>query len=343
MKADRSRIVAATARLDPGVKLVLLHGYDPSATRDLADRMVRQFASGTDPLSVEVVAAASLDKDPQALAAAATAISMFGDRTVIRVDGADEDTLAAVAAVLDGPGGNPVIMIAGGLKKTSKLLLRVEGDAAALAYQAPEARPGDVAGLVEEAGREIGAVPGRGAARALFDACGQDRAVLRRELEKLALYLDGTPAEPKTFELADLAAVGADLGDAELGDLVAGVAGGDAAAADLHLTRLTAQNVAAIMIVRAVQRRFFTLLDLRAAVDGGASPRSAVEGARPPVFWKEKDALTAELSKWRTPMLRAALARLLGVERAIKRSGSAGEVLASQALLGLATQASGRR
>ena len=341
MKADRGRITAATARLDPAVKLVLLHGYDESATRDLADRLTRQFAG--DGGGLEIIAAATLDKDPQALAAAATAISMFGDRVGVRVDGADEDTLPAVDAVLGGPGGNPVIVVAGGLKKTSKLLARVEGDPAGLAWQVPEARAGDVAGLVEEAGREIGAVPGRGAARALFDACGQDRAVLRRELEKLALYLDGTPAAPATFELADLAAVGADLGDAEMGDLVAGVAGGDAAAADLQLSRLTAQNVAAIMIVRAVQRRFFTLLDLRAAVDGGASPRSAVEGARPPVFWKEKDALTAELSKWRTPMLRAALARLLGVERAIKRSGSAGEVLAAQALLGLATQASGRR
>ncbi len=337
MKADRSRIAAATARLAPEVKLVLLHGYDDSATRDLADRLARQFDGA------EALAAATLDKDPQALAAAATSVSMFGDRRLIRVDGADEDTLAAVDAVLTGPGGNPVIVVAGGLKKTSKLLARVEGDPHALAWQVPEARAGDIAGVVTEAGADFGVTPGRGAARALFDACGADRAVQRRELEKLALYLDATPDAPKTFEMSDLAAVGADLGDAEMGDLVAGIAGGDAAATDLQLTRLAAQNVAAIVIVRAVQRRFFTLLDLRAAVDGGASPRSAVEGARPPVFWKEKDALAAELGKWRTPMVRAALARLLGVERAIKRSGSAGEVLAAQALLGLATQASGRR
>lgn len=338
MKADRGRIAAATTRLDPAVKLILLHGYDESATRELADRMARQFAG-----PAESLAAAAVEKDPQALAAAATSVSMFGDRVLVRVDGADDDTLAAVDAVLAGPGGNPVIVTAAGLKKTSKLLARVESDPHGLAWQIPEARPGDIAGVVIEAGADFGAVPGRGAARALFDACGSDRAVLRRELEKLALYLDATPDAPKTFELADLAAVGADMGDAEMGELVAGIAGGDAAAADQQLARLTAQNVAAIVIVRAVTRRFFTLLDLRQAVDGGASPRSAVDGARPPVFWKEKDALTAELSKWRTPMIRAALARLLGVERAIKRSGSAGEVLASQALLGLASQAGGRR
>ncbi len=344
MKADRSRIGAATTRLDPAVRLVLLHGYDDSATRELADRMARQFQDAGNPLAVESFAASVLAKDPNALAAAAAAVSMFGDRTLVRVDGAEEDTLPAVTAVLDGPGdGNPVIVVAGALKKTSKLLARVEADPHGLAYGIPEARPGDVAGLVDEAGRDFGALPGRSAARALFDACGGDRAVLRRELEKLALYLDATPDKPLTFELTDLAAIGADVGDAELGALVAGVAGGDAAAADLQLNRLAAQNVAAIQIVRAVSRRFWTLLDLRAAVDGGASPQSAVEGARPPVFWKDKPALMAELARWRTPMVRSALARLLGVERAIKRSGSAGEVLATQALLGLAVQAAGRR
>ena len=338
MKADKSRAVAATTRLDDRIKLVLLHGYDESATRDLADRMARQFGGAVDSL-----AAALIDKDPQALVAAATSVSMFGDRAGVRVDGAGEDALAAVDAVLAGPGGNPVIVVAGGLKKTSKLLARVEGDAAGLAYQVPEARAGDIGGVVTDAGADYGVVPGRGAARALFEACGADRAVLRRECEKLALYLDATPAAPQSFELADLAAIGADLGDAELGDLVAAVAGGDAAAADRQLARLATQNVAAIVIVRAVARRFFTLLDLRAAVDGGASPASAIDSARPPIFWKEKIPLAAELPKWRTPMLRAALARLLGVERAIKQSGSAGEVLAAQALLGLATQARGKR
>lgn len=341
MKADRARIAAATTRLDPAVKLVLLHGYDESATRDLASRMARQFGDAANPLAVETITAASLDKDPQALAAAATAVSMFGDRTLVRVDGADEDTLTAVAAVLDGPGGNPVIVTAGGLKKTSKLLLRVEADPHALAYAIPEARPGDIGGLVDEAGQEFGITAGRGAARALFEAVGGDRAVLRSELEKLALYVDATPEAPRPFELADLAAVGADIGDAEMGDLVAAVAGGNAAAADLQIARLSAQNIPAITQLRAVTRRFWLLLDLRQAIDGGASPLSAAKAAR--VFWKEEEAVAAEAGKWRTPMVRAALARLLGTERAIKRSGSAGEVLSAQALLGLATQAAGRR
>ncbi len=344
MKADRGAIVAAAAKLDAKVRLVLLHGADDSASRDLADRFARQFDDAGNPLSVDTIAASELTKDPARLVAAAANVSMFGDRTLVRVDGADEEMLAAVAALLDGPpGGNPVVVVAGTLKKGSKLLARVEGDPGCLAHvsYAPAAR--DASAAVDEIAREVGLTPGRGAARALFEACGGDRLVLRRELEKLALYVDATPAAPVGFDLGDLAAIGADIGDAETGALVAGVAGGDAATADLHWARLSAQGIPAITLLRAVTRRFWQLLDLRGAVDGGASPSSAVEGARPPVFWKDKPTLAAELGKWRTPAVRAALARLLAAERAIKRSGSAGDVLAAQLLLGLATQASGRR
>ena len=73
------------------------------------------------------------------------------------------------------------------------------------------------------------------------------------------------------------------------------------------------------------------------AVEGGLSPQSAVDGARPPVFWKAKPAITSQLGRTRVPQIRNALDRLLGAEREIKTSASAGDVLARQAILGIAT------
>ena len=341
MKADRARILTQAAKLDPGVRLVLLYGGDDSASRELADRFVRQFAGSDDPLAVETIAAADLVKDPARLAAAAAARSMFGDRTLVRVDGADNDTTDAVAAVLDGPAGNPVVVVAGDLKKGSKLVALAEAAAGALALASYPPQPKDAAVAVAEVAGDFHLNAGRGAARALFDACAGDRQLLRREVEKLGLYLDATAADAKTFELADLAAIGADFGDAELFEIGGAIAGGDPAAADAVLARLA--KLGGIALLRATIRRFWQLLDLRAAVDGGASPDAAVKGARPPVFFKEQAAVAAELKVWRTPMLRAALARLLAEERAIKRSGSAGDVLALQALLGLAQQGRARR
>lgn len=342
MKVQRARIVAAAAKLDPAVRVILLHGGDESASRDLADRFARQFADSGNPLSVETIAAPDLDKDPARLVAAASAVSMFGDRTLIRVDGADDDTLGALTQLLAGPPGNPVVLVAGTLRKGSKLLTACEAHPAVLAHAsyAPSAR--DAQAAVDEIGAEFGLTAGRGAAARLFEACAGDRGVLRREVEKLALFLDASRQAPQSFEIADLADIGADVGDGEAQALVASIARGDAAEVERQLAQLGGGS-AGITLLRALTRRLWQLLDLRQAVDGGASPESAVDGARPPVFWKDKAAMTGEVARWRTPMLRAALARLLTTERAIKAPGSAGDVLAMQALLGIAVQAAGVR
>jgi DNA polymerase-3 subunit delta len=98
-----------------------------------------------------------------------------------------------------------------------------------------------------------------------------------------------------------------------------------------------------IVALRAVERRLVLLLTLRGVVDGGASPKTAVEGARPPIFWKERDVVAAELGLWTTPALVSGLGETLSAERAIKASGSLGDLLAETAILTLARRAATRR
>jgi DNA polymerase-3 subunit delta len=340
LKADRGALSGAIRKLDPAIRLVLLHGADTSASADLARTLARQFADPNDPLGDTIIAASTLTSDPAALVAAASEISMFGGTRLIRVDDASDDVLAAVAQVLDAAAtGNPVVIVAGALKKGSKLLARIESAANALAYAsyAPEAR--DIAATIAEIAAEVGVRPTRAAAALLVEATGGDRGILRQEIGKLALYLDATRETTVPAEASDVDAIGADLGDADFAALIDGVAGGRPAIADRQLSGFAAAGIPGITLLRTVARRFWLLLDLRAAVDGGASATRAVDGARPPVFWKEKGAVTAQLAQWRTPAIRSVLARLLAAERAVKRSGSAGDVAVAQLLLGIATQA----
>ena len=328
----------ALRRLDPGVRLVLLYGADTSASADLARGLTRQFADGA-----VTIAAATLGGDPAALIAAASEIPMFGGPRVIRVDDAGEDVLPAVAQVLDARvTGSPVVIVAGALKKGSKLVARVEAapDAVAVVSYLPDA--GATIAVVGEIAAEYGLRLSRDAAGALAQATGGDRGIVRQEIVKLALFVDATPATPVSAEMADVAAIGADFADADFGALVDGVAGGVPVVVGRQLAEFAAGAVSGIPLLRVVAKRFWLLLDLRAAVDGGASVATAVEGARPPIFFKERSAVGAQLARWRTPAIRAALARLLDAERAIKRSGSAGDVAVDQLLLALAVQAAGR-
>ena len=340
MKADRHAAAAVAQRLDPGLRLLLLHGSDESASRDIAQQIARQFAQDANPLAINDVPAASLKDDPALLAAAASEISMFGDRTLVRVADGGEDCLDAVRALLAaGVAGNPVVVVAGVLRKGSALLALAEASPAALALASYPAEARNIAEIADAIAADAGLRLGRGVARALFAAFGGDRGMMRQEVEKLALYVDATPGGTATVELADLAAVGSDTGDAEIGALVDAVAGGRPEIADRQVERLTGQVVPGIVVLRGTARRFWQLLELRLAVDGGMTAQRAVDAARPPIFWKDKPQVAAQVERWHAPGLRRVLAALLDTERAIKRSGTAGDLLARQALVAVARQA----
>jgi DNA polymerase-3 subunit delta len=344
MKAEKAQLTAQLARLDPQFRLVLFHGPDEAASRDMARQIARQFDAVDNPLAQTQLSAATVRDDPSALLAAAAEVSMFGDRTLVRIDDGGDELFDAVSLLLGAEvSGNPVLIVAGTLKKGGKLLTLADGSPLALSVQnyAAEGRNWDM--VAEAAAAEFGLRLGRGVARALQTASGGDRGVLRAELEKFALYLDARPDAVATLETAALAEVGADLGDADLDALIDAVAAGRPDLADQQMARLAEANIPGIVMLRGIARRFWLLLELRLAVDGGLSPQGAVDGARPPVFWKIKPALTAQLGRVRVGQLRNVLDRLLGAERDIKRAASAGDVLARQAILGIATLMAVRR
>lgn len=334
MKSVRADRGYSPDRVGADIRLTLFHGADEAASTDLATKLAAHLGG-----EVVALTPAILKDDPARLADEAAAVSMFGDRRVIRVDGVGEESLEAVSLLLSVPAaGNPVVMTAGALRKGSKLLALIEDSDLTLAVVSYEPDARDSGRVVEDTAAEFGLQPTREVAARLVTACAGDRRLMRRELEKLALYLDAAPDRPQRLTPEALAAVGAAIDDAEFGPLVEAVAGGNTAQADRQIGKLLGQGIAGIAMLRAVARRLWLLADLRAVVDSGVSPQAAVEGARPPVFWKEKERVAAQVQRWRAGTLRHALERLLAAERDIKKSGTAGDVLAAQALLAIAAQ-----
>ncbi len=340
MKGGKAELAALLKRVDPSLRLILLHGPDEAQALDIAGKLTVQLADPTDPMSRIDLSPEQLKSDPGRLADEAAAVSMFGGAKLIRVDGAGEDCAEAVDLLLKAPAaGNPVVMVAGAFKKGSPLLAQAEASPMAQAIIFYEATARDLEQVAAEAAQAIGMRLGRGVPALLVESSGGERGVLLREIEKIALYLDASPAAPQTAEIADLDAIGARFGEADFSTLVEALLSGDAQTADTQLRRQGVQGTAGIPALRAVIRQFWRLLELRAEVDAGSSPAAVIEAQGKRIFWKEKGTLTKQLSRWTTPAIRAALHRLLDAERAIKSSGSAGDVLAAQVMIGLLRRA----
>lgn len=334
MKADAARIAAIARAWPAEVKLVLLHGPDESASRDMAGQVATGLGAG---VAVTELAGAALKADPQALVAAATSLSMFGDRELVRVDGLDDDGLAAVEALLDGPPGHPVLAVAGSFRKGSKLLTLADKHPAIAACINYEASLRDAGRLLGEMAAPLGLRLDRGVPEALFESAGGDRMIMRRELEKYALYKDASPESPQRLEADDLAALGIDSGEAELFAPIAAITTGDVAEATDLIGRLP--DGTAIPLLRALERRFAQLTLLRTDVDSGQSPAAVVEGQGKAIFWKEKPTIIKALSLWTQPALASAMGDILAAERAVKATGSLADLGAHQLLLDLTRRA----
>ena len=341
MKPAEARLVRALDAADPAIRLYLLHGPDEAGARALAARLGK--ALGADAERIDL-ASATLRADPARLADEAAALPMFGGPRWIRIDPIADEAADAVAALLEAPAaGNPVVAIGAALRKDGRLVKLAAASNAALVHAcyAPEGREAD--SLAIELGREQGLLLQRDVAHRLAAGCGGDRALLARELEKFALFLDAAPERPKPLEPDTLDVLGAATEEGDLSRLALLVFAGDVAGTEAELTRLAAEAVSGVPLIRALARRTLLLVQLRAQMAAGDSVERVMETAGRAIFWKERDATARALARWDPAGLATAAGRLAEAERQVKAAGYPGEALVEETVLAIARHAARRR
>lgn len=337
MKAGRADIARAVDKPDPSLRLMLLHGPDEAGSRALGARF--EAALGADYERIDLTPA-ELKNDPARLADEAAATSMFGPAMLIRVDGMGDESLDAVGALLEAAAaGNPVVAYGGSLRKDSKLLKLIEASSLALHYASYPLEGRDADTEAQALFKSEGLRPGRDAVKAVVEASGGDRGILAGEIAKLALYLDATPDHPKPVDPEAMAALLSGVTESELGALVNAVFDGRTSDAEKEIAKAGIDGISGIPLIRAALRRLYLLAELRAEIDSGQSIEAAIATRGKSVFWKDRPRLSGQLDRWRVPALARAIHAMTEAERGIKRSGSAGDVIASQTLLALARHA----
>ena len=142
MKANRAQVERAL-KAPEGIRFFLFYGPDGSGSRALLAGLGK--AAGPDSERVEF-SGADLKADPARLSDEAASISLFGGARYIVVEAAGDEAIAAVEALLEAPAaGNPVALVAGALKPSSRLLKLALAAPGALAFASyvPEGREAD--------------------------------------------------------------------------------------------------------------------------------------------------------------------------------------------------------
>jgi DNA polymerase-3 subunit delta len=325
VKVKEAQISRALDNPDGAVRLYLLYGPDDAGSRALAARLDRSMGSDAERIDLD---GATLKDDPARLADEAASISLFGGRRYIRVIGGDECT-AAVASLLEATiTGDPVVLVAGALKPTSTLLKRALDDPHVMGCASYKAEGSSADDLAVNLGRTHGLRLTRAAAHQLASSCLGDRAILEREIEKMALYLDAAPDRPRDCDIDVIDIIGAGLGEVDTSAVVDAMMSGNLGVLAHEINVMSEGSAGAIPILRGISRRLLLLARLRAEVDSGKSAGAVIASVGKALFFKEKDAVAVQLSRWDSTRLQTAANRIFEIEQAIKKTRTAGEVLA---------------
>lgn len=339
MKASAAQIRAELDAPSARFRLFLLHGPDESGAAELASRLLRAMGPDTERVDIDMK---MLRESAGRLADEAASMSLFGGQRLIRVLGIEEGAVEALTLLLNAEvAGNPVVAIGPGLKSTGKLVKLAIAAPNAMAHACYIPEGVDAARLVTQIAREHGLRLSGDVPQRMASACAGDRAVLTREIEKLALFLDAAPDRPAEADGRALDAIGADLGDTEMFQVIEAIVDGRVAEVGVELARLAESGGSAIPLLRQLSRRLLTLAELRLDMDSGMSVDEVLEKNR--VFFREKASTGRALKRWTAVQLARAVDRVREAERSLMRSASAGDVIAEAECTAIARAANRAR
>ena len=338
MKVSKSDIARAVDRPDPKIRFYLLHGQDEGQARGLAERLMAALGAAR-----VVLAGGALKSDPALLADEAGAMSLFDGKRLVWIEPAGEEILPAVEALFEAAAPeSATVAITGQLKKGSALVKLAEASPASAAFACYMPDGQDAQRMVADLGRRFGLKIESSVAARIADGCGNDQALVSRELEKYALYVDASPQTPKALGHDAVDAVGAEVPEGELLHLADLALSGNMAQLSEELARLP-NTLDAIPVVRSLQRRLLMLAPARARIERGERVDDVMTAIGRAVFWKDKSLVERLLQHWSAGDLARVSARAGKLERALLFSRAPDQALLGEALLAIARAARGRR
>jgi len=321
---------------DKDVRAVLLYGPNQSFSHEAAQKLAAwALGKSDDPYAITKLSDDEIKKDSARLADALAAQSLLGGPTIVwaRVDGRGGDSaiVAALAGIERGDAAGYLIVEAGDLTGSSELVKAFTNAKSAASIAFYEETEAERAQYAKSRAKELSVEFDRDAEEAFLAALPGDRGLAAREIDKLALYAHGLG---RKLNLDDVEQLMASEAESALDAASLAAAQGRASQAVESLARI--DGLSGVSALRALLRRMHQLRDARALIDDGMSASDAIGKLRPPVFWKERDAVASQARLWTAKNLNAAYDVLWTAELRCKTAGAPQDLIAADAYRGVA-------
>jgi DNA polymerase-3 subunit delta len=331
MKIQPGRADAFVAKPPAECRAVLLYGPDAGLVRERLTAATKAIAGdASDPFRVAELSPSTLKDDPARLADEAASMALTGGQRVVRILNAPDSLAGLIGDFLAKPVGDALVIVTAaelGPKSPLRKLFEEEAKAAAVACYADEGQGLDSLITQHLAKQNIRIHPE--ALQMLAGRLGSDRMMVRSELDKLTLYIGSAG----TIGPEDILAAMGDGAEATQDELSMAVMSGRQAEAQTALERLLREGTNPVGILRAVGRHIQKLHSASGQLQKGKSPEQAVDGLRPPVFFKHKPLMIQQLRGWPSERLAQAMEMLVQAEIDCKSTGMPAEAICGRTLM----------
>ena len=323
---------------DPSICAVLVYGPDFGLVQERAlTTLASTGVALNDPFSAVTLRGDAIAREPGRLLDEATSISFQGGTRIIRVQGATDTISDSVAPLFERSLESVLIVLeAGELGPRSRLrrLFETAEHGAALACYLDDDFAREQ--ILEEYVRTEGKSIEKSALAYLASHLRGDRALARREVEKLLLY---TLEDADDVTLQQATDCIGDEAEHVLEDIAMAVCSGNSVDSSRAYDRCMATGQTEISVLRALARHLQRLHIVSTARDAGIKLEDAMSALRPPVFFKEKAVFASQSMKWTTVRIQRALDIVLNAERSCKTTHSPGHLICERTLLQVASAA----
>jgi DNA polymerase-3 subunit delta len=328
MKANQRNFAAVAPKAAASARIFFFCGPDEAGAHDAAARITALLA---DPGERIELPGAELKRDPVRLGDEARSASLFGDTRHIVVRAQGDEAHDAVEILLSGEVEPcPVLIVATGATDKSRTakLLADRADALVAMFYPPD--PGSVTTAVRAMADAAGLRIGNDLAERIARGCGLDTRLAQSEVAKLALYLDASPASPRTAEGEALDAIGAQTEEDGFAPVVNAALGGQTERIAGEIRRMRELGLSPVGLLLAIERRAAQLAGLAAKLGPRGDIGALLDTER--VFFKDKPVLTSQLRRWQGRALARLLERLVALHRAMLSNSQDAELLLAQSL-----------
>lgn len=338
MKIPTNDIVAFLKKPPSSIRGVLIYGPDSGLVsehlRELSLSIVEDIH---DPFRVAELPYDRIKEDAALLADELAALSMMGGRRLIRVRDAAVSLPASLEKILLDPIGDSLLIITSGELPPASSLRRLFESAkhlAALPCYKDEAA--GIRTVINNRLRQHGFSCDGETLPLLAELLAGDRMVILQEIDKLMLYMGNT----NYIKASDVLACMGEPLEVSLDSMCSDIASGKTAAVQAQIERLYKENTSPITIIRAVSRYFMRLYQVKSMIAAGTPAPQAIQGLKPPLFFKHVPLFSQQVHKWPMEKLIYAIGVLAHLEAQCKKTGQPASLLCSRLMISLAHTAS---